>query len=316
MYNKVILRHKYIYKYTILGGFKFIMIKLLGVDMGNYNIKTSDNVIFQATYSCESNKNDLTSEEILTYNGKTYYIGSGQFDTELNKSTKDTLPLFLYALGKSTDANVIKVVLGLPVNQFTESNKERMIKKFTGKFNFKLNGEERTIHVPEVKVFMEGVGAYYSISGADDKEIILVDIGGRTTNFAHFYRGKHKQSSSIASGVFNVLDNVKDKLNEDYGLDLDRERAADIIKDMYLEVDEKQVDLSFVTNIKQEVIDSIINELKLNYPTKLATPVLIGGGSELIYKQFVQKMRASTLNNPVFANAQGFKEVADIVFSE
>lgn len=62
--------------------------KILGIDQGNFNLKTSE------FYKCESKiKRDLDiqdkeSNNLVVFNGQEYLIGEGIFDTETVKIDK------------------------------------------------------------------------------------------------------------------------------------------------------------------------------------------------------------------------------------
>ena len=103
---------------------------------------------------------------------KTYYIGEGNFETELNKSSKNNfLPLLLTGIALNMNKNDVfqQIVCGLPINQY-KANKEALEDMVLSSRvrEIKLNGEPRKIVITDFKVYPEGVGAYYSLNTNDD----------------------------------------------------------------------------------------------------------------------------------------------------
>ena len=95
---------------------------ILGIDVGNYSLKTSENINVKSLVTSE--ENILGSKIILEYDKQKFVIGEGNFETELNKSTKDNfLPLLFTGIALSTKETFNQVVCGLPINQY-KSNKD------------------------------------------------------------------------------------------------------------------------------------------------------------------------------------------------
>ena len=89
---------------------------ILAVDLGNYNIKTSEGVIFESRYQ-EVEKEDFDNE-LVEIGNKYYKMEVGEFENEFNKAKKNYLPNLLYAISKSFDENEIEIdlVLGVPAS--------------------------------------------------------------------------------------------------------------------------------------------------------------------------------------------------------
>ena len=98
---------------------------IIGVDLGNYAVKTSEGVHFLSKF-IESN--GFYGNEII-YDGKAIVVGEGEFQTDYKKSMKEnTLPLLYSALALSSkDEQCFQVVLGLPIQQY-KNNKAELIK--------------------------------------------------------------------------------------------------------------------------------------------------------------------------------------------
>lgn len=262
-------------------------------------------------------ENILGSKLVLEYEGKNYYIGEGNFETELNKSNKDNfLPLLLagIALNGNKDSIFQQVVCGLPINQY-KANKEALIDLVLSNRvrNIKLNGESKRIVITDFDVYPEGIGAYYSLNTIDD--VIIIDIGGRTTDIAYIVDKKLKLSSTIAVGTLNIYKDIADKLNASYSLDLDIPAAERILDRGYLEIDGLRTDLSFVVEILKKNFTKINEDLSMKFPARTEKLVLVGGGYKLFEKAFKKRYQNSYVaDNPIYANAIGFQKVGELLW--
>ena len=96
---------------------------ILGIDLGNYSVKTSERISFCSKVTEQEQFYDTNKMNI---NGEVLYVGDGKFDTGWNKAEKDnTLTLLYTAISRSTDDRINKVVLGLPIKQY-KKNKDKL----------------------------------------------------------------------------------------------------------------------------------------------------------------------------------------------
>lgn len=167
---------------------------IIGVDIGNYSVKTSELVNF---ISKVSESSSFTEENKITIDGEVYYISSGEFSTDWNKSQKDnTIPLLYSALARC-EGNYFKIVLGLPVGQY-KKNKESLKAKIEEN-NFKhvlFKNKEKDILITDVLIAPEGASTYYNLTSEQkesigNKQLLIVDIGGRTTDICLFQKKKY-----------------------------------------------------------------------------------------------------------------------------
>lgn len=289
------------------------------VDLGNYNIKTSDGLIFKATYETRKPENSLIQYETLEYNGTTYYISQGDFDQNLDKASKDTLPLFLYAITKKEHLHELNVVVGLPADQYN-SNREKMSNKFKGEFKVVLNGNQhKTVLVNDVQVFPEGVGSFYTLSSQEkDGLVLIVDIGGRTVNICLFEDGKLVKVATVPHGVQSIFQRVLDTLKDQYG-------AMPWLTIGYIEknykkgikIDGVSVDLGFIENEIEELTGEIYRTLHAkDFPIRLVDKMRLAGGGADLLKGSMEKQHhnVEVMANNIFANVNGFKEVANTLW--
>jgi len=283
---------------------------ILGIDVGNYSLKSNTGINIKALVSKE--ENILGSGIVLEMDNNKYIIGEGSFETELNKSSKDNfLPLLYTGIALSSEDDFNSIVCGLPINQYKENYKqlEDLISNNKIK-NVRINGVERTIIIENFKVYPEGIGAYYSLGINED--IILIDIGGRTTDIAYIADRKHQKSSTVAVGTLNIYKSVADVLNAKYSLDLGLKDIDRIIDRGSLKIDGEMIDLSFITTILKTNFMKIKEDLDFKFPARTEQIVLVGGGAKLFSKAFMKRYSNCIIaDNPIYANSMGFKKVGE-----
>lgn len=280
---------------------------ILGVDLGNWNVKTSEGDIFPSRYTVTENILGATGD-ILEYEGIKYYLKEGKLENNYDKANKETnIILFLYSLAIQRD-RYFKVVVGLPVLAYKNSKDTFRDKLLENKiYNLNLNGKEKTIVIEDIIVFPEGAGAYFNIKNRA-KNAVVIDIGGGTTNIVSFKNGKLDKCTTIAKGMIELYNRIRDYLNSKYILKLELEDIESILKEG-LKVDGEEVNWSFIKLIIDNFISDMMNELR-NFEIRTSTTYLSGGGSKLLKAALKNKIPGLLLvEDYLFANAKGFRNV-------
>lgn len=297
----------------------------IGIDLGNCNLKTSKKIIVPALITRGGNYLISTGFEI-NFNGELFIIGEGDYDTNLNKLSKENLlPMLCLAAGLSTKEEFIRVVLGLPINQY-RSNKNKMLEIIEENkiLNFKLNGLDRCICIEEASIFPEGVATYYSLDiekrkSLVDQDLIILDIGGRTTDIALLKSGKKRsvaKSTSLDVGMINIYSDMINEINSLYTLGLNIEDAEGILKNG-LEVDGEKQDTSFIKNIVKNNIEKVFKELNISYPVRTSPLIVTGGGGKSFFKSLKKRYpTAQLVEDNLFSNAIGYKRVGDKLWQD
>ena len=297
----------------------------IGIDLGNCNLKTSKKIIVPALITRGGNYLISTGYEI-NFNGELFIIGEGDYDTNLNKLSKENLlPMLCLAAGLSTKEEFIRVVLGLPINQY-RSNKNKMLEIIEENkiLNFKLNGLDRCICIEEASIFPEGVATYYSLDiekrkALVDQDLIILDIGGRTTDIALLKAGKKRsvaKSTSLDVGMINIYNDMINEINSLYTLGLNIEDAEGILKNG-LEVDGEKQDTSFIKNIVRNNIEKVFKELNNNYPVRTSPLLVTGGGGKSFFKSLKKRYpTAQLVEDNLFSNAIGYKRVGEKLWQD
>ncbi|AWH79502.1 ParM/StbA family protein [Clostridioides difficile] len=296
----------------------------LGIDIGNYAVKTSTDDIFESKVT--EVKNFGSDSDSIKIGNKTYYLGEGDEEINIVKYEKENfLPLLLGAICRNTDDEVIDLALGLPVKQFGGLRKD-LIEKLQGKeyhVEFAKGNEttKRDIVIRSVQVFPEGVTGYlyYAKDIVDQvagRDVVLVDIGGKTTDIALVQGNKATNPYSINVGTINIYDAIKKSLEMDERflgkVEIKREKIQDYInKGFYLNGEKQDIKKNIDASIS--LFKEIYNELKLNYPVSTAAVVVMGGGAKLLGEAFKKNIPGiivmSDVDKHVFANAKGYKKM-------
>ncbi|MBY6948926.1 ParM/StbA family protein [Clostridium botulinum] len=289
---------------------------ILGVDIGTYSVKTSNKVTFFSKFTQEESFTEINK---ININGSSYNIGEGEFSTDWDKSKKGNTLILLYsAIYKSTKEDINQVVLGLPVQQY-KKNKNNLIELIENNKCAKV--ENRNLIITDVTVAPEGASSYYSIDNSlrdeiGNKQLIIIDIGGRTTDIIVFQNKIIIDVKTIPIGMLNIYQEIIDTVNTKYTESLVLEDGEGILKDgLFLKG--KQEDINFVQPILKRNFNSVFKEIQLKYNTNKGYVYLTGGGSILLKLPF--KNRLSNLlisNNPIFDNAIGFGKVGESLWLE
>lgn len=286
---------------------------ILGVDLGNWNVNTSEGYIFPARYTLVENLLGANGD-VLEYEGTKYYMREGRLENNYDKANKETnIILFLYALALQND-RYFKVVVGLPALTYKTSRdtfKENLLENKV--YHLKLNGIDKTIIIEDLIVFPEGAGAYYSLNQRP-KNSVIIDIGGGTTNIVSFKNGKLDKCTTLGKGMIELYNNVREYLNSTYTLKLELEDIEVIMREG-LRVDGDEISFAFIKPIIDSFVNDLMNELR-NYPIRTSKVLLTGGGSKLLKGPLSKIPGLEVIDDYLFSNAKGFKKVGETKWKE
>ena len=288
---------------------------ILGVDLGNYGVKTSEKIHFLSKFSEIS----FTEENKIVFNGKTLFLGNGEFSTDWDKTRKEnTLPLLFSAIYKSTQDNVNQVVVGLPIQQY-KSNKQELKELIENNRCARVNN--RQLIIEDIEIAPEGASAYYNIEpekkrDIGNKQLVMIDIGGRTTDVSMFINRKITDVKTISVGMLNVYQDIIDSINTKYTQNFTLEDGDVIINDgLFLYGENK--DISFIKPILQNYFNSIYKDLQLKFNLSKGYVFLTGGGSHIFKTAFKNRLNNLIISNtPLWDNAIGFKRVGEQLWQE
>lgn len=289
---------------------------ILGVDLGSYSVKTSTKITFLSKFI---EGESFTETNKITFNGRSFNIGEGEFSTDWNKSNKSNTLILLYAaIYKSTNDNINKIVLGLPVQQY-KKNKASLIDLIENNRFGTINN--RKIVITNVVIAPEGASAYYAMDNEirrmiGNKQLIIIDVGGRSTDIIVFENGVIVNVKTIPVGMLNIYQEIVDYVNSKYTESLKLEDGEIILKEgLFLNGESK--DVSFMKPILERNFNTIFKELQLKYNINKGYTYLTGGGTFALGVAFKNRLKNLIISkNPIYDNATGFKKVGESLWPE
>ena len=290
----------------------------IGIDIGNYQIKTSENIIFDSKVTTE--KFFGTDADKLTISNKTYYLGEGNLEIESRKFDKENfLPLLLGAICKSTDADAIDLALGLPIIQFkNKDTRAELINMLQGNsYKVVYNNIGSTKFIRSVQVFPEGISGYLYLKNqgllndVGYRDAILLDVGGKTTDIALIKNNRATLPTSVNVGTIDIYYSIAKALRERYyDAKIDVEKIQDYLDKGFYYKGEKQ-DITFAINTTKVLFKQIYDELKINYSIETEAVVVMGGGAKILGSAFKKNIPGiiimENIDRDIFSNAKGYK---------
>lgn len=283
------------------------MSKNIIIDAGNSRFKYDGlkRGQYSSTYCTKYNPNPEYFDRI-EYNGKTVYIGTGEYSREYSKVDKECITeQILYGIGLNVGiVDVVNLCLLLPINQMQQ--KDKYIKTFKEKeFLFKINGTSKQVRIEQCTVIPEGLASYYALdeSEAKDEDVTIIDIGYRTTNYAVVRDGKVIKNFTEPIGVFDFFSNVKNIENSN-GSNYDEETIERGIR--------KEI-IKPSNNVCLDFFKDILNKTKGSINLKLTKNYFTGGGSEILRK-YIEQTSSIVMEDTTYSNVIGAKKLCDKVW--
>lgn len=275
---------------------------ILAVDLGNYNIKTSEGIIFESRFQ-EVEKEDFDTE-LLELDNKFYKMESGSFENEFNKAKKNYFPNLLYAISKSVDkdSEQLDLVLGVPAsNMGISKDLKNDLENKTFKFN--LFGIEKEIKINKVATVAEGLSSFYTLKKEERlKDVLILDIGGRTINVCTFSKGKNIVKFTQPKGMLDLYLMVQERYNKD-GNNADIEEIIRLIENSTINCAEE----------KQQFIKDQINKIKLKISNFSTYKIWVTGGGSLELQEALRDNvgEINYIPDSLFSNVKGNKNIAE-----
>lgn len=294
---------------------------IIGVDLGNFSVKTSEKIRFISKISEGEN---FTEENTFILDNVKYTVGEGEFLTDWNKSKKEnTVQMLYYALAKSTTDNFNQVVLGLPIQQYKKEKDtlKNLILDNRGK-EITIDNVIRNIFITDIEIAPEGAAAYYNLDLETRKligrkQLLIIDIGGRTTDVCLFKDKKIRGVITIPVGILNIYQDIVNYVNTEY-IESFKLEEGEVILNEGLFLNGKQQDRSFIKPILLKHFNSIWKEIQLKFNVGFGYVLLTGGGSLILGKAFKNRLKDNLIisKNPIYDNALGFKKVGEALWQE
>lgn len=272
------------------------------IDLGNYNIKYlgESSGVFSSKYHTNFEPNE-TAFERIEVNGKKYFIGVGSYSLEYTKANKECLiPQVLYAIGQANNGNNITTDLGvlLPIEQMPK--KEEIINLLQKRFfRCEINGKTVNIRIEKCLVLPECQTARFSLESPSE-DLLLLDIGSRTLNFAAYSNNKLNINGTARLGIINLYEKI---------MTIENAKGNDyVLSDIETQI--RRGKIVVPDEVYVEFFRELLNAIKTKVSIQKYDVVFLGGGA-LVLKEIIQKIDGVEIHdNPVFASVLGALEVA------
>lgn len=284
------------------------------VDLGNYNVKAANdkgsNIKFKSNISRDF-ESYPDAFKYIKIDGEYTYFEKGTFSLEYIKTNKDYTAQLMYAIAKvNEDEEVINTNLTLLLPLSEMQHKGKYIKELKGKqvdCTVKLKKKmEKKITINEVLVVPEGYTSYFTLQDKyKTSSLLIIDIGGRTTNLVAMISGESKVLKTLKIGVMDFYLKVRE-LNSDKEYNL--EDIERLIKEGKIKATEKLL-VGFTSDI--------LNEIKIHVKLEHYEHVVFtGGGSTVIEKMINEKLPKNciVLDTPIESNIRGALEASKITW--
>lgn len=275
------------------------------IDLGNYNVKGINSEGKQVNFKSNVSRDYEAYPDGFNYiniEGEYTFFEKGNFSKEYIKTKKDYISQLLYAISKlNEDEEVIETNLALllPISEM-EHNK-KYVDDLKGKefhFSVKTNKKgTKKVKINDVFVVPEGYASYFTLENSIKKSnVLILDIGGRTTNVVAMDGGKPQVLNTYKIGVLDFYLKLKNiNADKEYKLE-DVEKA---IKKGDIKVSKRQ--LASFTN-------DIINEVNINVKlTHYDNVIFTGGGAAVIEEVIKESLPNQCIlaDDPLYSNIKG-----------
>lgn len=284
------------------------------VDLGNYNVKAINDKGTSIKFKSNISRDFESYPDAFKYikiDGEYTYFEKGTFSLEYIKTNKDYTAQLMYAIAKvnEDEENInTNLTLLLPLSEM--QHKSKYIEELKNKqidCTVKLKKKmEKKITINDVLVVPEGYTSYFILQDKyKTSSLLIVDIGGRTTNLVAMINGEPKVLKTLKIGVMDFYSKIRElHADREYNLeDIDR-----LIKEGKIKITEKQL-VSFTNDI--------LNEIKIHVKLEHYEHVVFtGGGSTVIEKIIAEKLPKNciVLTDPIESNIRGALEVSKITW--
>lgn len=223
------------------------------------------------------------------------------------------------------------VVTGLPISIYNDDpeNVNRVKAALTGTYTFHVNNVQRTMHVEEVHVIMEGAGALIAYANGPDTITGGIDIGERTTDL-FVAKGNRPQTNSnhgFPIGVSKAADLFCEKFRQVYHYRLALDTCMNLLKqfvnDIQLQTVYGQDGQDVDPDVLATMIDSSLREIGKDIATQVVATwdaavhkmdriLIFGGGAYYFSDEVIARIgKAVSATRPEMRNADGYALLAE-----
>ena len=290
-------------------------ILLCGIDHGFSTMKT-------AHFVFENGVKELGGEATLTtntmmFNDRYYKVGEGRLPLKDTKvEDEDYFLLTLAAIAKEmdyyqlSDADVC-IAAGLPFTRFGQEKVAFKEYLNPGSVDFQYNGKAYHIDCKEVFLYPQCYAAVADRLGKLPAELLIVDIGSKTTDVVYLRNGLPVESRSITieQAMVRWIRQIQGSLQVQFGKNIPENEILKVLLKQG-----SQLPKSYVNLIRKEIrerIEELVLELKeRGYDMDYTNVIYVGGGAVAV-RNFSEYRTNVAYDCDILANAKGYEFLAD-----
>lgn len=284
------------------------------VDLGNYNVKARNSLESKTIFKSNISRDYESYPDAFKHikiDGEYTYFEKGPFSMEYIKTKKDYTAQLMYSIASlNEDVDEIKtnLTLLLPISEIQEKNK--YIDEIKGKIidcSVKLKTKRnKKIIIEDVMVLPEGYVIYFKLGEKyKTSSIVIVDIGGRTTNLVAMVNGEPKVLKTLKIGTLDFYSKIRElHADKEYNLE-DIER---LINEGKIIVTNKQI---------AQFANDIMNQIKQHIKLEHYEHVLFAGGGALIIEKIIKDIlpdNCEIIDEPLESNMEGAMEASKMAW--
>lgn len=286
------------------------------VDLGNYNVKAINSLAAKLIFKSNISRDYESYPDAFKHikiDGEYTYFEKGPFSMEYIKTKKDYTAQLMYSiasLNEEVDEIKTNLTLLLPISEIQEKNKYiDGIKGKTFDCSVKLKTKRnKKIIIEDVMVLPEGYVIYFKLGEKyKTSSIVIIDIGGRTTNLVAMVNGEPKVLKTLKIGALDFYAKIRElHADKEYNLE-DIER---LIKEGKILVTDKQI---------AQFANDILNQIKQHIKLEHYEHVLFAGGGALIIEKIIKDIlpdNCEIVDEPLESNMEGAMEASKMAWNE
>jgi hypothetical protein len=296
------------------------MIKYLGLDIGNITTvyttskKTS---IIESRLKEATEVNKLSGSSVLKNNDKEYLVGEGYFENNTFKYRKPSfINLLHYSVADAfTDNSTVNLVIGIPVQQFTQEYKKELAQIIRNNKNIdvKINDKRKRVTIERILIRPESYGVFklFQAQNKIKKNVptLVIDIGGGTTDLSSYNNeGKFIEGTSINEGLLKFYEIVKENIFKVNGSSLTIEEVKEYTRGNFSLIGlEDNLYLAAAKITFDEIYNNILGKYK---DIEKYNIIISGGGGEIFGKYFKEKINHVLIDYDITTNSKTFYQIA------
>ena len=290
---------------------------VIAIDHGYGNIKTPTFIFPACVTPCDKDM-PLALDDILTYDGKRYAIGSGHKEFRQEKiMDEDYFILTLAAIGKElhhrqlTQAEIV-IAAGLPLTWAARQREQfQAYLSRNPHVEFRYMDTDFQVDIKEVLVYYQGLAAVARKLRQFRGMNMLVDIGNGTMNVLNINERRPVPESCFTEkyGTYQCIIAAREMLQREFSTLPTDAQIEKYLRTLHADLGEKYLDVINAT--AKRYVSEIFRRLREHeYDPDLMRLWITGGGCCLVRNFGEYNPERVIFLNDIQANARGYEAMA------